>query len=93
MRCSARLIYGTGDVRFAGAGGDAGGGFLVRPPGFDETRKYPVRFLIHGGPQGAWGDAGSYRWNPELMAASGVCGGEGDAARVDGYGQAFIGRG
>jgi dipeptidyl aminopeptidase/acylaminoacyl peptidase len=46
-------------------------GFLVRPPGFDEKKKYPVKFLIHGGPQGAWGNAWSYRWNPELMAASG----------------------
>ena len=32
-------------------------------------KKYPVKFLIHGGPQGAWGDDWSYRWNPELFAA------------------------
>ena len=38
-------------------------GFLIRPPGFDPAKKYPVKFLIHGGPQGAWGDAWSYRWN------------------------------
>jgi dipeptidyl aminopeptidase/acylaminoacyl peptidase len=46
-------------------------GFLVRPPGFDATKKYPVKFLIHGGPQGAWGDDWSYRWNAELFAANG----------------------
>ncbi len=33
------------------------------------AKKYPVKFLIHGGPQGAWGDDWSYRWNPELFAA------------------------
>ncbi len=46
-------------------------GFLVRPPGFDPSKKYPLKFLIHGGPQGAWGNSWSYRWNPELFAASG----------------------
>ena len=46
-------------------------GFLLKPPGFDAGKKYPVKFLIHGGPQGAWSDSWSYRWNPELMAASG----------------------
>ncbi|MGE5206496.1 MAG: prolyl oligopeptidase family serine peptidase [Chlamydiota bacterium] len=46
-------------------------GFLVKPPNFDAHKKYPVKFLIHGGPQGAWDDAWSYRWNPELFAADG----------------------
>ncbi len=46
-------------------------GFLIKPPGFDAARKYPVKFLIHGGPQGAWDDSWSYRWNPELFAANG----------------------
>jgi dipeptidyl aminopeptidase/acylaminoacyl peptidase len=46
-------------------------GFIIRPPGFDPAKKYPVKFLIHGGPQGAWGDDWSYRWNAELFAANG----------------------
>ncbi len=46
-------------------------GFLLKPPGFDANRKYPLKFLIHGGPQGAWGDSWSFRWNPELFAATG----------------------
>ncbi|MGD0892395.1 MAG: prolyl oligopeptidase family serine peptidase, partial [Terracidiphilus sp.] len=46
-------------------------GFIIQPPGFDASKKYPVKFLIHGGPQGAWGDAWSYRWNAELFAANG----------------------
>jgi dipeptidyl aminopeptidase/acylaminoacyl peptidase len=54
---------------FTGAHGDKVQGFLVKPPNFDPSKKYPVKFLIHGGPQGAWGDDWSYRWNAELFAA------------------------
>jgi dipeptidyl aminopeptidase/acylaminoacyl peptidase len=54
---------------FTGAHGDWVEGTLVRPPNFDASKKYPVKFLIHGGPQGAWGDDWSYRWNPELFAS------------------------
>jgi dipeptidyl aminopeptidase/acylaminoacyl peptidase len=46
-------------------------GFLIKPPGFDPNRKYPLKFLIHGGPQGAWGNEWTYRWNAELFAATG----------------------
>lgn len=75
---------------FPGAENTTVQGFLLRPPGFDETRKYPVRFLMHGGPQGAWGDAWSYRWNPELMAASGYVVVMVNPRGSTGYGQAFI---
>ncbi|HEV2173015.1 MAG TPA: S9 family peptidase, partial [Nitrospira sp.] len=54
---------------FTGAHNDKVQGFLVKPPNFDPNKKYPVKFLIHGGPQGAWGDDWSYRWNPELFAS------------------------
>ncbi len=54
---------------FTGAHNDKVECFLVKPPNFDASKKYPVKFLIHGGPQGAWGDDWSYRWNPELFAA------------------------
>ncbi len=76
--------------RFAGANGTAVEGFLVRPPNFDQTRKYPVKFLIHGGPQGAWGDAWSYRWNSELMAANGYVVVMVNPHGSTGYGQAFV---
>ncbi|CAN5500006.1 S9 family peptidase [soil metagenome] len=46
-------------------------GFMVKPPGFDPAKKYPLKFLIHGGPQGAWGNSWSYRWNAQLFAATG----------------------
>ncbi|HTW57795.1 MAG TPA: S9 family peptidase [Terriglobales bacterium] len=54
---------------FTGAHDDKVEGFLVKPPNFDASKRYPVKFLIHGGPQGAWGDDWSYRWNAELFAA------------------------
>ncbi len=56
---------------FKGAKDEDVQGFLLKPPGFDESKKYPLKFLIHGGPQGAWGNSWSYRWNAELFAATG----------------------
>jgi dipeptidyl aminopeptidase/acylaminoacyl peptidase len=75
---------------FDGAEGAKVQGFIVKPPDFDPKKKYPVKFLIHGGPQGAWGDAWSYRWNPELMAASGYVVVMVNPRGSTGYGQAFI---
>ena len=45
--------------------------WLVKPPMFDAKKKYPLVYLVHGGPQGAWMNGWSYRWNPELWAAQG----------------------
>jgi dipeptidyl aminopeptidase/acylaminoacyl peptidase len=56
---------------FKGANDEEVQGFLIKPPGFGPNRKYPLKFLIHGGPQGAWGNSWTYRWNPELFAANG----------------------
>jgi dipeptidyl aminopeptidase/acylaminoacyl peptidase len=75
---------------FTGAHGDKVEGFLVNPPSFDASKKYPVKFLIHGGPQGAWGDDWSYRWNPELFAANGYVVITINFHGSTGYGQKFI---
>jgi len=75
---------------FEGAHGDKVQGFLVKPPNFDPAKKYPVKFLIHGGPQGAWGDDWSYRWNPELFAANGYVVIMINFHGSTGYGQKFI---
>jgi dipeptidyl aminopeptidase/acylaminoacyl peptidase len=56
---------------FSGADGNRVQGWLVRPPGFDQSKKYPVVFLIHGGPQGAWHDEWHNRWNYGMFAAPG----------------------
>lgn len=65
-------------------------GFLIKPPGFDPAKKYPLKFLIHGGPQGAWGDSWSYRWNAELFASNGYVVVMINPRGSTGYGQAFI---
>jgi dipeptidyl aminopeptidase/acylaminoacyl peptidase len=75
---------------FEGAHGDKIQGFLVKPPNFDAGKKYPVKFLVHGGPEGAWGDDWSYRWNPELFAASGYVVIMINFHGSTGYGQKFI---
>jgi dipeptidyl aminopeptidase/acylaminoacyl peptidase len=75
---------------FAGALNEKVQGFIIRPPDFVPTKRYPLKFLIHGGPQGAWGDAWSYRWNAELMAANGYVVVMVNPRGSTGYGQAFI---
>jgi dipeptidyl aminopeptidase/acylaminoacyl peptidase len=56
---------------FKGANDEDVQGFMVKPPAFDPNKRYPLKFLIHGGPQGAWGNSWTYRWNAELFAANG----------------------
>jgi dipeptidyl aminopeptidase/acylaminoacyl peptidase len=75
---------------FTGAHNDQVEGFLVKPPNFDPSKNYPVKFLIHGGPEGAWGDDWSYRWNPELFAANGYVVVMINFHGSTGYGQKFI---
>jgi dipeptidyl aminopeptidase/acylaminoacyl peptidase len=45
--------------------------FMVKPPEFSPSHKYPVLMLIHGGPQGEWGESWTYRWNAQVFAAAG----------------------
>src|SRR5438270_6916873 len=53
---------------FKGANNEEVQGFIIKPPGFDPAKKYPLKFLIHGGPQGAWGNDWTYGWNAGLFA-------------------------
>lgn len=74
---------------FAGWNGETVHGYLVRPVDFDADRRYPVAFLIHGGPQGSFGNSFHYRWNPQAYAGAGYA-----AVMIDfhgsvGYGQDF----
>jgi dipeptidyl aminopeptidase/acylaminoacyl peptidase len=75
---------------FTGANQTKVEGFITKPPDFDEHKKYPVKFLIHGGPQGAWGDSWSYRWNAQLFAANGYAVIQINPRGSTGYGQKFI---
>ncbi len=62
---------------------------LLKPLGFQEGRKYPVLFLIHGGPQGAWKESFSFRWNPHIFAAAGFVVVMPNPRGSTGYGQRF----
>jgi dipeptidyl aminopeptidase/acylaminoacyl peptidase len=64
--------------------------FLVRPANFIPTRKYPVLMLIHGGPQGFWGHAWTYRWNAQVFAGAGYVVVMPNPRGSTGYGQKFI---
>jgi dipeptidyl aminopeptidase/acylaminoacyl peptidase len=74
----------------AGAGGARVQYWLVKPPMFDPAKKYPVVFLIHGGPQGAWEDGWSARWNPSLWAAQGWVVVAPNPRGSTGFGQKFV---
>lgn len=74
---------------FPGADGDEVSGWLMKPPGFDPKKKYPVVFLIHGGPQGAWHDEWHNRWNYGLFAAPGYAVVAINPRGSTGYGQKF----
>ena len=74
---------------FKGANAEEVQGFMIKPPGFDASKKYPLKFLIHGGPQGAWGNSWTYRWNAELFAANGYVVVMINFHGSTGYGQAF----
>ena len=58
--------------------------------GFQPDKKYPVLMLIHGGPQGAWGETGRYRWNAQVFAAAGYVVVMPNPRGSTGYGQKFI---
>ncbi len=74
---------------FDGAKGDAVQAFYIKPPGFDANKTYPVVFLIHGGPQGAFGDEFHYRWNVQMYAAAGFIPVMINFHGSKGYGQPF----
>ncbi len=72
-----------------GAGGTPVQSILIKPPFFDATKKYPMIFLIHGGPQGAWSDEFHYRWNVQMFAAEGYVVVATNPRGSTGYGQKF----
>ena len=64
-------------------------GYVVKPVGYVAGRKYPVAFLIHGGPQGSWLNEFHYRWNPQTYAGAGFAVVAIDFHGSTGYGHAF----
>ena len=82
----------TGDVEFftfKGWNDETVQGYVVKPVGYERGRKYPVAFIIHGGPQGAMSNGWSYRWNPQTYAGQGFAVVTVNFHGSTGYGQAF----
>lgn len=74
-------------IQFAGANGDKVWGMILKPA--NTTAKLPVAFIVHGGPQGSFGNSWSTRWNPRLFAEQGYGVVTVDFHGSTGYGQAF----
>lgn len=76
-------------VWFDGANGTKVQMWIVKPPFFDGTKKYPLVYWVHGGPQGAFGNSWSYRWNQQLWAAQGYVVALPNPRGSTGFGQQF----
>ncbi|KAK4647771.1 uncharacterized protein QC761_104280 [Podospora bellae-mahoneyi] len=77
------------DITFKGAGDYDVHALVMRPSNFDSKKKYPLCFLIHGGPQGAWADSWSTRWNPAVFAEQGYVVVSPNPTGSTGYGMAL----
>ena len=77
-------------VSFGGADGAQVQMWIIKPPEFNPARKYPLVFWVHGGPQGAFADAWSFRWNPQLWAARGYVLALPNPRGSTGFGQKFV---
>jgi dipeptidyl aminopeptidase/acylaminoacyl peptidase len=77
------------EFEYEGGGGDRIHGYLIKPPGFDPKRRYPLLMVIHGGPQGAFGDEFHFRWNMQMFASPGFVVAAVNFHGSVGYGQAF----
>jgi dipeptidyl aminopeptidase/acylaminoacyl peptidase len=74
---------------FQGANGDTVYGHVMKPWNYEPGKKYPVAFIVHGGPQGSFGNSWSYRWNPQVYAGAGYAAVFIDFHGSTGYGQKF----
>jgi dipeptidyl aminopeptidase/acylaminoacyl peptidase len=77
-------------VTVKGADGTPMQMWIVKPPNFDAKKKWPVAYLVHGGPQGAWHDGWSYRWCPEVWAAQGYIVALPNPRGSTGFGQKYV---
>lgn len=77
-------------VSVSGAGGTPMQMWVLKPPGFDSSKKWPLVYIVHGGPQGAWEDGWSFRWCPELWAAQGYVIALPNPRGSTGFGQKYV---
>lgn len=77
-------------VKVSGSGGTPMQMWILKPPGFDPSKKWPLVYLVHGGPQGAWSDGWSNRWNPQVWAAQGYVVALPNPRGSTGFGQKYV---
>jgi dipeptidyl aminopeptidase/acylaminoacyl peptidase len=88
-RLSSRRMATFQQFTFSGWNGETVYAHVMKPVGFEADRKYPIAFIVHGGPQVSFGNAWSYRWNPQVYAGAGYAVLFIDFHGSPGYGQAF----
>jgi dipeptidyl aminopeptidase/acylaminoacyl peptidase len=76
-------------IRFAGGSGAEVQAWILKPPDYQPGQRYPFLLFIHGGPQSAWQDAFSFRWNPALYASHGYVAMLPNPHGSTGFGQPF----
>ena len=86
---SARAMSEFEQFRFEGWNGEPVYGYVMKPYGFDPSRKYPIAFVVHGGPQVSFQNQWSFRWNAQTFAGRGYGVVFIDFHGSPGYGQAF----
>ncbi|KAF4122441.1 WD40-like Beta Propeller Repeat [Geosmithia morbida] len=78
------------DIWYEGAAGYPNHALVMKPSHFDKSKKYPLALLIHGGPQSAWTDDWSTRWNPAIFAEQGYVAVCPNPTGSTGYGQDHV---
>jgi dipeptidyl aminopeptidase/acylaminoacyl peptidase len=78
------------EIWFKGEGDYRVHAWVIKPSSFDDSKTYPLAYLIHGGPQGAWGESWSTRWNPAVFAEQGYVVVAPNPTGSTGYGQDFV---
>lgn len=77
-------------VSYEGAGGRTVQAWIVKPPDFREGQRYPLLYLVHGGPQSAWHDGWTFRWNAQVFASAGYVVMLPNPRGSTGFGQQFV---
>jgi len=86
---AGRAFGGFEQFSFKGWNDDTVYGYVVNPPGFTQDAKYPIAFIVHGGPQVSFANHWNWRWNAQTYAARGYAVVFIDFHGSPGYGQAF----
>jgi dipeptidyl aminopeptidase/acylaminoacyl peptidase len=76
-------------ITYKGANGDPIQMWVIYPPGFDPAKKWPLYFLLHGGPHNGVTDVWQWRWNAQLFSGWGYVTAWHNFHGSSGFGQAF----